>query len=602
MKFSKLRPSRSILARAIWGDVALVTFAIAALTGMFVMVERDGMRRQLTLRANAVASFAAAQSEFAMLVGDRAALERLASAALSGEDVVFVEFTQDRGVVRFNRPAETGRNRMPAAPLVVSAAVLAPAETALMDWKPAPVRRELGSVRIGMSVERQDARLAASIRRSLAVALGCLAITLVLQIRQLRRLLEPLHGLIRFTDIIGRGDLSRRAPVSRTDEIGQLGQAFNRMVQALGTTTVSRDYVDGILRSMGEALIVVDTAGIVRTVNPAAQELLGYSAPDLEGSAAEAVLSGANLPPTPAQGLEIGYRHRSGLEIPVLLTSAPLRGPDGVVRGSVWVAQNMTERKRVYEELVAARDTAEQANRAKSQFLANMSHELRTPLNAVIGYSELLMDECRDRALEDLVPDLERIRSSGNHLLRLVEDVLDLSKIEAGRMQVQNELFDVAGAIRDVVAMVRPAADRNGNRLSVEADTTLGRICADEAKFRQSLLNLMSNACKFTEGGVVSVSAARTVAHGAEWLHVRVADTGIGIASEHLSKLFLSFSQADGTVTRRYGGTGLGLAITRRFCQMMGGDVSVQTELGRGSTFTITLPAQPAQSLEGVGA
>jgi signal transduction histidine kinase len=262
----------------------------------------------------------------------------------------------------------------------------------------------------------------------------------------------------------------------------------------------------------------------------------------------------------------------------------------------------MTERKRVYEELVAARDTAEQANRAKSQFLANMSHELRTPLNAVIGYSELLMDECRDRALEDLVPDLERIRSSGNHLLRLVEDVLDLSKIEAGRMQVQNELFDVAGAIRDVVAMVRPAADRNGNRLSVEADTTLGRICADEAKFRQSLLNLMSNACKFTEGGVVSVSAARTVAHGAEWLHVRVADTGIGIASEHLSKLFLSFSQADGTVTRRYGGTGLGLAITRRFCQMMGGDVSVQTELGCGSTFTITLPAQPAQSLEGVGA
>jgi CheY-like chemotaxis protein/nitrogen-specific signal transduction histidine kinase len=241
-------------------------------------------------------------------------------------------------------------------------------------------------------------------------------------------------------------------------------------------------------------------------------------------------------------------------------------------------------------ELDKAREAAEIANRAKSQFLANMSHELRTPLNAIILYTELLRDEATDQGLEEFLPDLKKIHGAARHLLALINDVLDLSKIESGKLELVLELFDVPGMIRDVVTTIQPLAEKNANVLLVECPDDAGTMFADLTKVRQSLFNLLSNACKFTEGGTVRLEVAGEERDGS-WFTFRVADTGIGMTPEHVGKLFRPFSQVDPTATRRFGGTGLGLAITRQFCEAMGGDIAVDSKPGVGSTFVIQLPA-----------
>jgi signal transduction histidine kinase/CheY-like chemotaxis protein len=243
-------------------------------------------------------------------------------------------------------------------------------------------------------------------------------------------------------------------------------------------------------------------------------------------------------------------------------------------------------------QLELARDAAEAANGAKTQFLANMSHELRTPLNAIIGYSDLLIEEAEELDALDLVPDLDKIRSSGKHLLGLINDVLDMSKIEAGKMEISLETFDVRDVIATAVGMVRPLVEKNGNTLELSVQDDLGTMRADLTRVRQILLNLLSNASKFTERGRVTLSASREYEARREWIVFAVRDTGIGMTPEQQRRLFRPFAQADPSTTRKYGGTGLGLNITQRFCQLMGGAIEVESEPGHGSTFTVRLPAQ----------
>ncbi len=256
----------------------------------------------------------------------------------------------------------------------------------------------------------------------------------------------------------------------------------------------------------------------------------------------------------------------------------------------------IAERRSVQAELLAAKQSAEESNRAKSAFLANMSHELRTPLNAIIGYSEMLREDAEEAGRETCAHDLARITSAGKHLLVLINDVLDLSKVEAGRIDLIWENVPVAEILEDAVGALHPLADKNGNRVAVTCAPGLGDMHVDVVKFRQSLYNLISNACKFTGNGTVSMEVMPGTTDGADWIEWRVSDTGIGIAPDQIQKLFQPFSQVDTSTTRKYGGTGLGLAISQRFCQLMGGGITVASQPGLGSTFTIRLPySHPAR-------
>ena len=250
------------------------------------------------------------------------------------------------------------------------------------------------------------------------------------------------------------------------------------------------------------------------------------------------------------------------------------------------------ENARLFKESQLKSDQLAEASKLKSQFLANMSHELRTPLNAIIGLTEMLHEDARDLKRDEEIEPLERVLRAAHHLLELINDILDLSKIEAGRMDLHVETFPIAPMVDDVVATIGPVAAKNGNRIVVRCPQDIGDMHADQTRIRQALLNLVSNANKFTEQGQVSIAVARTTIQGADTITLAVSDTGIGMSPEQVGRLFQEFVQADPSTTRKYGGTGLGLAISRRFCQMMGGEITVESQLGKGSTFTIRLPAR----------
>jgi signal transduction histidine kinase len=252
------------------------------------------------------------------------------------------------------------------------------------------------------------------------------------------------------------------------------------------------------------------------------------------------------------------------------------------------------ENAQLFQEIEEKSRQLEVASQHKSQFLANMSHELRTPLNAIIGYSEMLQEEVDDLGEEALLPDLQKINAAGKHLLGLINDILDLSKIEAGKMDLFLEDFEVGQLVQDVAAIVQPLVEKNANTLIVSCPDDLGTMHADLTKVRQALFNLLSNASKFTDHGTITLTVRR---EPDAWLTFAVSDTGIGMTHEQLGRLFEAFAQAEASTRSRYGGTGLGLAISRQFCRLMGGDITVESEQGKGSTFTVRLPvAVPCQS------
>ncbi len=365
------------------------------------------------------------------------------------------------------------------------------------------------------------------------------------------------------------------------------------------------------------SIVAVGPDGVIRLFNRGAEQLLGYSAGEAVGNLSplafhvETELSGR----CEKLGAEVGraldplglfleyakggheqdeewtYVRKDGKHVPVTLSVTPLLDSEGVLAGFLCAAMDLTLRKKAEQAIRDAMKLAEEANRAKSAFLANMSHELRTPLNAIIGYSEMLQEEAEDLGMDSSVGDLKKILGAAKHLLALINSVLDLSKVEAGKMDLMIESFHASEMLQDNVGMVKPLVEKNANRLALDVAPDLGTLRTDATRLRQVVFNLISNACKFSQNGTVSIRARRETANGQDWAVFAVTDTGIGISPEQMGRLFQAFSQADASTTRKYGGTGLGLAISRKFCQLMGGDIHVESEQGKGSTFTVRIPA-----------
>ena len=391
-------------------------------------------------------------------------------------------------------------------------------------------------------------------------------------------------------------------------------------------------------QEMGETLAFDDRRGVPISM----ESIAGRAYLERRAIAVDDLMSDDAYPGAGQTARRLGYVMGSQLSVPLLLGAEPI----GIVSLYRTAVSPFTERDidlaatfadqaviaienaRLFEELQEANRQLEVASQHKSQFLANMSHELRTPLNAIIGYSEMLQEEAEDLDADAFLPDLQRINTAGKHLLGLINDILDLSKIEAGRMDLFLETFDVGQMVRDVAAIVQPLVEKNGNTLVVECPDDLGKMHADQTKLRQTLFNLLSNAAKFTDHGTITLRIAgeapppaplptavergnpsavlpspsqcrRDVGpHGRSdggagggAFTFAVADTGIGMTEDQLGKLFEAFSQAEASTRSRYGGTGLGLAISRHFCRLMGGDLTVTSVYGQGSTFTVQLPA-----------
>jgi signal transduction histidine kinase/DNA-binding response OmpR family regulator len=369
--------------------------------------------------------------------------------------------------------------------------------------------------------------------------------------------------------------------------------------------------LQSILDSMGDGVIVANEHGQFVLYNPAAEEFFQTAlggAIDVEKWSLRNRLYLPDMQtayPTRDQPLIRAIQGESVDEQETFLrspdkpqglwlsvTARPLKEAHGQVHGGVAVFRDVTERKLAEKELIEAKEAAEEANRAKSTFLANMSHELRTPLNAIIGYSEMLQEEAEDQHLHHFVSDLQKIHSSGRHLLSLINDILDLSKIEAGKMDLFIETFDLASLVQQTAATIQPLAQKNQNTLQLLGPEALGSMRADVTRLRQVLFNLLSNACKFTQNGTITLEARRETYRGKDSAIFQISDTGIGMTEEQTRRLFRDFTQADASTTRKYGGTGLGLAISQRFCQMMGGNISVESIPGQGSVFTVILPTE----------
>ena len=379
-----------------------------------------------------------------------------------------------------------------------------------------------------------------------------------------------------------------------------------KAAELLREATAAKDYADNILASMAESLVVLDPRGTIVTVNKATLDLLGHSSVALLGRPFTVMLPDFGAlatdvsPPIGAhEPVERSYRNAQGKPVPVLFSHARLPGGEGQRPGSVCVASDITQLKHAEQDLREAKQIAEEASLAKSRFLANMSHELRTPLNAVIGYAEMLLEEAHERNITGSVEEVRKIQFAGKHLLGLISDILDLSKIEAGRMDIHLETFDVADMIETVLGTVDPMVAKNGNQITVHCPPSIGFIHADLTKIRQILFNLLSNAAKFTERGAIRLSVSKLLQGTTQLVQFLVADSGIGMTQDQVAQLFQAFSQGDSSTSRRYGGPGLGLAITKAFTEMLGGTIEVQSKLGAGTAFVVRLPFVNPRDLSG---
>ena len=409
---------------------------------------------------------------------------------------------------------------------------------------------------------------------------------------------EPSHDIIHFKD----GRVFDR--YSQAHKIGE---------QVLGRVWSYRDVTDQakseqalresearfrvVAETASEGILTVDEADQILYANAAASRIFAYPKGSLVGMSFTALIpEGISHSFCSLHSFEVLGIHKNGVILPleVSVGESTIAGENQLTV----IFRDITERKRVEAQLQEAKEQAETSNRSKSEFLANMSHELRTPLNAILGYSEIIVEDATDNGHTEYISDLNRILTAGRHLLSLINDILDLSKIEAGKMTIQPEWINIETLVEECIAMVKPLAAKNNNKIIVHPWEPISPYWTDPIRFRQSLFNLLSNACKFTQNGVVELLMRPEIIDGKEWSHWCVRDNGTGISEEDQKKLFSAFTQVNSSSSKNASGTGLGLAITKRLCQAMGGRIDLKSALGEGSTFTISLPRMTLEEFE----
>ena len=426
----------------------------------------------------------------------------------------------------------------------------------------------------------------------------------------LRSIAVPLHRLVSAIDGLSAGDLSVPIPSAGSDEIGAMARTLALFRDSLrerdrfaAEAEAQRKTVAAAIATISEGFVLYDLDDRIVLFNEQFRAIYPGLADIIKpgttfGEVLNAVISRSlvdlgNQSPQDWMAERLARRGHSGGFAEYKYGGRYIRISERRIQGggTVAVYSDITELRQHNLELEEARELSEVANRTKSQFLANMSHELRTPLNAIIGYSEILQEDAAEAGQEQLVPDLKKIESAGRHLLGLINDILDLSKVEAGKMEVFIEEVDLPSLLEEVGAIIRPVVAKSGNTLELSMAEDIGRMRTDRTKVKQCLLNVLSNASKFTQNGKLTLAIART---DRAMVQMAISDTGIGMSAEQLSRLFQAFSQADASTTKKFGGTGLGLAITRHFCRLLGGDISVASRVGEGSTFTIVIPDEAA--------
>ncbi len=644
------RKTISIRSKFLLGVVSLLMLLGSIFIVLIQTTIHDRLVKELQLRGVSIARHFAEVATNPFLTESTILVEMLADDYLEHEDDLTYVFAVDQ---KNEVVAQTFGKTFPTDLLTINrvrpgqpySIVPLKTEKGLVYDIAVPVMQgELGVVHCGMSAD--------SIRKSIdnitgwttRIIIAAIILVSLIAVFFAKALTRSLQALATGAETVGRGNLSHRIQISERDEVGQLAEAFNMMAENLQRTTVSKEYMDRLLNTMHDALVVFSPDHTIQSMNRAFCELLGYDRPELFGKPAGILSSqdedflnheqtGRLAQDGFIEGIEQTYCKKDGTEIPVLVSLAEMADESGKLQGIICAAQDISslkqterelqlkgeeleelnqrledtvqirtrqlarsneglqkeivERKRAEQELLHAKEQAEVANRAKSVFLANMSHEIRTPLNAVIGMADMLRES-------DMTPEQQEylgiLHRSGLTLLELIRDLLDLTKIEAGRMELENIPFDMEEVIDLTCEMLAVKAHEKGLELTCRiAPNTPLFLQGDPNRLRQVLTNLIGNAIKFTATGEISLKVeSGAVEQGKIEIRFTVSDTGIGIPPDKIDSIFEKFSQADSSITRKYGGSGLGLAISKLLLEQMKGSIRVESQIGEGSTFYVT--------------